>query len=112
MANPQESEVRRSGNIPAITPDATEAVRQADRTGRPSDARGPIPPDQRPGHRPDRDQDKPDPAAFAAAMGIRSDDDVPAKSAQLWKTPLAVGVVGLGAALFVFRALRRRARRR
>jgi hypothetical protein len=30
---------------------------------------GPVPPDNQPGHHPEKEQDKPDPAAFAARLG-------------------------------------------
>lgn len=77
MAKPQQPEVRRSGKVPALDPDATETKRTADRRHDATDPDGPIPEDQRPGHHPDHDQDKPDMDAFAERLGVVSEDDEP-----------------------------------
>jgi hypothetical protein len=38
---------------------------------------GPVPEDNRPGHHPDHEQDKPDPDAFARRLGLVADDQAP-----------------------------------
>ena len=77
MAKPQQAELRRSGKVPALDPDATESRLEAhDRPGS-SGPQGPIPEDQRPGHHPDEEQDKPDMDAFAERLGIVSEDEEP-----------------------------------
>lgn len=78
MPNPQQPELRRSERVPALDPDATEAKLTAERKLRePTDPRAPVPEHQRPGHHPDQDQDKPDMDAFAARLGVVSDEDEP-----------------------------------
>lgn len=77
MAKPQQPEVRRSGRVPALDPDATEAARSADRHRGVTDPNAPIPEDQRPGHHPDHDQDKPDLDDFAARLGVASEGNEP-----------------------------------
>lgn len=77
MAKPQQAELRRSGQVPALDPDATESRLEAhDRPGS-SGPQGPVPEDQRPGHHPDEEQDKPDMDAFAERLGIVSDEEEP-----------------------------------
>ncbi|MDZ7674978.1 MAG: hypothetical protein U5K30_07915 [Acidimicrobiales bacterium] len=97
--------------MPALDPDATEAARSADRPAEatPTDQ---VPPEQRPGHRPDDEQDKPDLDAFAERLGTvppeRTDDDVPHR--QRWRTPVEIAVVGLGVAGILYKMLRTRRR--
>jgi hypothetical protein len=80
MAKPQQAELRRSGQVPALDPDATESKLEAhDRPGS-SGPQGPVPEDQRPGHHPDDEQDKPDLDKFAERMGIVSDEETPAEA--------------------------------
>lgn len=74
MAKPQQQELRRSGRVPALDPDATEAARSADGPLGASDTNAPIPEDQRPGHHPEHDQDKPDMDAFAERLGVTGDE--------------------------------------
>jgi hypothetical protein len=77
MAKPQQAELRRSGKVPALDPDATESRLEAhDRPGI-SGPTGPIPEDQQPGHRPEHDKDKPDLDKFAQRLGIVSDEEEP-----------------------------------
>lgn len=110
MPNPQEPELRRSGRVPALSPDATEAARSADRREDPTSPRGPIPPEQRPGHHPPQEQDKPDLDAVADRMGV-----VPTSEKESWRrmrSPYwwgiaAVGLVG-GLASALARAFGRR----
>jgi hypothetical protein len=77
MAKPQQPELRRSGRVPALDPDASEAKLSAERPHRGSDPDGPVPEDQRPGHHPEHEQDKPDLDAFAERLGIVSEQDEP-----------------------------------
>lgn len=78
MPKPQQPELRRSERVPALDPDAAEAVLSAESVPSPSDPDGPIPEEQRPGHRPDDVQDKPDMDAMAARLGIATEGDEPA----------------------------------
>lgn len=77
MAKPQQPELRRSGTVPALDPDATEAVLSAQDDPKTSGSRGPVPAEQRPGHHPDDEQDKPDLDAFAERLGIPTEGDEP-----------------------------------
>ncbi|MFP5577412.1 MAG: hypothetical protein ACLGIZ_04130 [Acidimicrobiia bacterium] len=77
MAKPQQPELRRSGFVPALDPDATESRLDAHERPGTSGPGGPVPEDQRPGHHPDHDQDKPDLDKFAARLGIVPDDETP-----------------------------------
>lgn len=77
MAKPQQPELRRSGFVPALDPDATESRLDAHERPGTSAPGGPVPEDQRPGHHPDDEQDKPDLDEFAARLGIVPDDETP-----------------------------------
>ena len=77
MAKPQQAELRRSGKVPALDPDASVAKLSAQDTPSVSGPDGTIPEDQRPGHHPDQEQDKPDLDKVAARLGIVSDEEVP-----------------------------------
>lgn len=77
MAKPQQAELRRSGTVPALDPDATEAVLTAQDDTRVSRSRGVVPEEQQPGHHPDDEQDKPDLSAFAERLGIPAEGDEP-----------------------------------
>lgn len=66
MVRPQSENLNRSGTTP-LDPDSIGGALEArprptadDRTG------GPVPPENRPGHHPDVEQDRPDPDAFVA----------------------------------------------
>ena len=84
MAKPQQAELRRSGRVEALDPDATEAKRSADRRRpRVDDPKAPVPEDQRPGHHPDHDQDKPDLDKFAERLGVAKEGDEPATAAHV-----------------------------
>lgn len=89
MAKPQQPELRRSGRVPALDPDASEAKLSAQRTYRGSDPDGPVPADQRPGHHPANEQDQPDLDKFAERMGIASEDDEPADAPHVEAAPAA-----------------------
>jgi hypothetical protein len=77
MAKPQQAELRRSGKVPALDPDASVAKLSAQDTPTKSRSKGEIPEDQRPGHHPDHEQDKPDMDKFAERLGIVSEDEEP-----------------------------------
>ena len=77
MANPQQPELRRSGRVPALDPDASEAKLSAEAPPEPGDTIGDAPEEQRPGHRPEKDQDKPDLDAFAERLGVAAQGDEP-----------------------------------
>ncbi|HSP03927.1 MAG TPA: hypothetical protein VLR27_10520 [Acidimicrobiales bacterium] len=77
MAKPQQAELRRSGKVPALDPDASVAKLSAQDTPGTSSSEGSIPEDQRPGHHPDQEQDKPDMDKFAERLGIVSEEEEP-----------------------------------
>lgn len=77
MAKPQQAELRRSGFVPALDPDATESELQAHERPGTSGPNGPVPAEQRPGHHPEQEQDKPDLDKFAARLGIVAEDEEP-----------------------------------
>jgi hypothetical protein len=83
MAKPQQPELRRSGTVEALDPDATAARRTADRRRPVTEPKAPIPEDQRPGHHPDQDQDKPDMAKFAARLGVVKEGEEPEEAAHV-----------------------------
>ncbi|MCO8127327.1 hypothetical protein NHL50_08905 [Acidimicrobiia bacterium EGI L10123] len=78
MAKPQQAELRRSGKVPALDPDASVSKLSAQDAPTTSGSDGTIPEDQRPGHHPDQEQDKPDMDAFAERLGVVSEDEEPA----------------------------------
>jgi hypothetical protein len=59
MTKPQQPELRRSG-LGSTDQDAAE-IRAGDDDVQEDGGMGPVPEGNRPGHRPERDQDKPDP---------------------------------------------------
>lgn len=77
MAKPQQAELRRSGKVPALDPDASVSKLSAQDAPTSSGSDGSIPEDQRPGHHPDQEQDKPDMDAFAERLGIVSEEEEP-----------------------------------
>ena len=77
MAKPQQAELRRSGKVPALDPDASVAKLSAQDAPTTSKTEGDIPEDQRPGHHPEHEQDKPDMDKFAERLGIVSEDEEP-----------------------------------
>lgn len=77
MAKPQQAELRRSGKVPALDPDASVAKLSAQDTPGSSGSEGAIPEDQRPGHHPEHEQDKPDMDKFAERLGIVSEEEEP-----------------------------------
>jgi hypothetical protein len=77
MAKPQQAELRRSGAVPALDPDATASELEAHERPGTSGHTGPVPEEQQPGHHPEQEQDKPDLDKFAARLGIVPDDEEP-----------------------------------
>src|SRR6056297_936866 len=75
MPNPQSPELRRSATTASQSPDSVSSQREADRPVGRSGETGPVPEDNRPGHHPDHDQDRPDLDAFADRLGVPSTDD-------------------------------------
>lgn len=73
MATPQQPEVARSGHTPVTPASAKERV---DRLPALDGAPGPVPEDNRPGHHPDHDQDKPE------RPPARADEARPGKPAR------------------------------
>jgi hypothetical protein len=83
MANPQQPELRRSGKVAALDPDATETDLTAhDRPKRKGGTRK-VPAEQRPGHHPEVEQDKPDLDAFAERLGIVPEGEEPADAPRV-----------------------------
>ncbi len=68
MANPQQPELARSRKTPALDPDAAESVLSAAEAPTVDPAFGPVPADNRPGHHPQVEQDKPEAARFVAKV--------------------------------------------
>lgn len=66
MSKPQSPELRRTGRNPALDPDNVATRLEAAPQPGSSGPHGPIPPDNRPGHRPERDQDQPEMSDFVA----------------------------------------------
>ena len=96
MAKPQQPELRRSGRVEALDPDATEAKRGADRRRRTTSPDGPVPEDQRPGHHPEHDQDKPDLDKFAARLGVVKEGEEPEDSAHVDPDEVASRDIAVG----------------
>lgn len=77
MAKPQQPELRRSERVPALSPDASEAELSAQSIPSTTDPDAPIPEEQRPGHDPAVDEDKPDLDAMAERLGVVPEGDEP-----------------------------------
>ena len=118
MSNPQQPELARSRKTPAQDQDAVAGVLDGQR-GLGADApRGPVPPENQPGHHPPEEQDKPDLDAFAQRLGTAepSERDEAPSPASGGRRGLVtrVGAVAAGllaAVLFVVGGRRLRSRR-
>jgi len=86
MARPQSSELRRSGTTPAFEPDSISSRLDAHARPTADGDSGPVPDENAPGHRPERDQDKPDLVAFAERFSRRDLDDLPTDTGLLVDT--------------------------
>lgn len=73
MSQPQQPELRRSGENAAVDDHARTTIGVGGPSGGEEGPRSPVPEDNRPGHHPRREQDKPDPGAFAERLGIPKD---------------------------------------
>lgn len=72
MPNPQQPELRRSGRT-VLEPDSIGSDLPAEKGPEVSGRNAPVPEANAPGHHPEHEQDKPDPAAFAERLGIDPD---------------------------------------
>lgn len=90
MSTPQQPELARSRKTPGQDPDAVAGALEAQRDLGTDAPRGPVPPENQPGHHPPEEQDKPDPSAFAARLGTAGPDGAPSPDA----TPRAGGQEG------------------
>jgi hypothetical protein len=70
MSNPQQPELARSRKVPHQDQDAVAGAVEGQRQPDAEAPRGPVPPENQPGHHPPEEQDKPDLDAFAERMGI------------------------------------------
>jgi hypothetical protein len=70
MSNPQQPEIGRSRKTPAQDQDAVAGVLDGQRDIGADAPRGPVPPENQPGHHPAQEQDKPDMNAFAERLGV------------------------------------------
>lgn len=68
MARPQQPELARSAKTD-LDPDHVETGLQGQKAPVAGGETGPVPPENQPGHRPPKEQDKPDLDAFAARLG-------------------------------------------
>lgn len=107
MAKPQQPELRRSERVPALDPDASEAVLSAETVPSPTDPDGPVPEEQRPGHQPDDVQDKPDMDAMAERLGIATEGDEPADAPRVTESGTSEPETREPAAITAIRARRR-----
>lgn len=69
MSNPQQPELARSRKTPSQDQDAVAAVIEGQDIPGADAPRGPVPPENQPGHHPAEEQDKPDLNAFAQKLG-------------------------------------------
>jgi hypothetical protein len=69
MSNPQQPELARSRKTPAQDGDAVAGVLDGQRDIGADAPRGPVPPENQPGHHPADEQDQPDLDRFAAKLG-------------------------------------------
>lgn len=77
MSNPQQPELARSRKTPAQDPQAAAAVVEGQHEPGADAPRGPVPPENQPGHHPEQEQDKPDLDAFAERLGVVEEAGTP-----------------------------------
>lgn len=126
MSNPQQPELARSRKTPAQDADAVAGVLDGQRDIGADAPRGPVPPENQPGHHPAEEQDKPPIDKFAAKLGtmepeeradVLKDEPPSVVNPQPAPAPAArrgalIGVAALvGLILAVVAGRRRRARR-
>ncbi|QGG95891.1 hypothetical protein [Actinomarinicola tropica] len=73
--SPAQPEVHRSGRTPLDPDHADTQVEVEHRAPRDEPGGGPVPEDNRPGHHPDHEQDKPDLDEFAAKFGTAPSEE-------------------------------------
>ncbi len=83
MSNPQQPELARSRKTPAQDQDAVAGVVEGQRDPGADAPRGPVPPENQPGHHPAEEQDKPDLNAFAEKLGTME----PSERSETPETP-------------------------
>ncbi|HEV2761290.1 MAG TPA: hypothetical protein VGV86_17155 [Acidimicrobiales bacterium] len=119
MSNPQQPELARSRKTPAQDQDAVAGVVEGQRAPGADAPRGPVPPENQPGHHPADEQDKPDLNAFAEKLGTmepseRSDtperqDGPPARSdSRRVRVGVGAGIAAVLAVVVAVVAGRRR----
>jgi hypothetical protein len=75
MPNPQQPELARSRKTPALDEDAAPGVLEGQRDVGADAPRGPVPPENQPGHHPAEEQDKPPLDKFAAKLGTMEPEE-------------------------------------
>jgi hypothetical protein len=75
MSNPQQPELARSRKTPAQDQDAVAGVLDGQRDIGAEAPRGPVPPENQPGHHPADEQDKPPLDKFAAKLGTMEPEE-------------------------------------
>ena len=75
MSNPQQPELARSRKTPAQDQDAVAGVLDGQRETGADAPRGPVPPENQPGHHPADEQDKPPLDKFAAKLGTMEPEE-------------------------------------
>ena len=75
MSNPQQPELARSRKTPAQDQDAVAGVLDGQRDVDAEAPRGPVPPENQPGHHPADEQDKPPLDKFAAKLGTMEPEE-------------------------------------
>lgn len=75
MPNPQQPELARSRKAPALNEDAVAGVLDGQRDVGADAPRGPVPPENQPGHHPADEQDKPPLDKFAAKLGTMEPEE-------------------------------------
>ena len=120
MSNPQQPEIARSRKTHSQDPDSVAAVIQGSPIPADEGPRGPVPPDNQPGHHPATEQDKPDLNAFAERLGtsgttssgpVVDPGDEPAPRRALARRPVrqvAAALLVVVAVLMLGRVARRR----
>jgi hypothetical protein len=95
MGRPQQPELARSSKTD-LDPDRIGTELEARKPLREGGRTGPVPPENEPGHRPEHDQDKPDPDAFAAKLSgeDRPTSTSPAEEVQTTPAKRPAGTPG------------------
>jgi hypothetical protein len=117
MSNPQQPELARSRKTPAQDQDAVAGVLDGQQDVGADAPRGPIPPENQPGHHPAEEQDKPPLDKFAAKLGtmepsereevLKDEQRTPASMPAPAKRTALVGVAALVALIVAVLAGRR-----